>query len=128
MQRIALLFLVVLGSLTLMHAQNSTNTQKLNGTVCDASCVVQVDNAATCDKSCTVESSEAVLVDDQGKVIHIANQDICKSHMGKHVAATVKPMEQPAAAAAPTEKQREQELQGRQEYFQVLQMETLEPL
>ncbi len=128
MQRIALLFLLVLGSLTLMHAQSSSDTKKLNGTVCDASCVVQANNLPTCDKSCTVKSGEAVLVNDQGKVMHIANQDVCKSHMGKHVAATVRPMDQPPAAAAPTEKQREEELQGQQEYFQVLQMETLEPL
>jgi hypothetical protein len=58
----------------------------------------------------------------------IANQDTCKSHMGQHVAATVKPKEHPAAAAAPTEKQREQELQERQQYFQVLEMQTIEPL
>ena len=116
MKRIALLFLVVLGSLTLMHAQSSANTQKVNGTVCDSSCVVQQDNLATCDKSCTVKSGEAVLVDDQGKLMRVANQDVCRSHMGKHVKATIKPMEQPSAAAAPTEKQREQELQGQQEY------------
>jgi hypothetical protein len=108
-----------------VHAQSSTNSQKLNGTVCDASCVVQQDNLATCDKSCSAKSDEAVLVDDQGKVMHIANQDICKSHMGKHVTATVKPMDQPPAAAAPTEKQREDELQGRQKYFEVLQLEEL---
>ncbi len=125
MKRIALLVLVVLGSLTLMHAQSSANTQKVNGTVCDSSCVVQENELATCDKSCTVKSGEAVIVDDQGKLMHVANQDICRSHMGKHVTATVRPTEQPPAAAAPTEKQREQELQGQEDYFQVLQMEEL---
>ncbi len=118
MKRIALLFLVVLGSVTLMHAQSSASTQKLNGTVCDASCIVQQDNLATCDKSCTVKSGETVIVDDQGKVMHVANQNVCKSHMGKHVKATVKSTEQPAAAAAPTEKQREREVQ-------ILQIEEL---
>ncbi len=125
MKRIALLFLVVLGSLTLMHAQSSANTQKVNGTVCDASCVVQENDLATCDKSCTVKSGDAVLVDDQGKLMHVANPNVCKSHMGKHVSATIKPMEQPPAAAAPTEKQREHELQSQQEYYQVLQIEEL---
>ncbi len=128
MQRIALLFLVALGCVASMHAQSSSGSMKLNGTVCDSSCVVQVEGANTCDKSCTVKSGEAVLVDDQGKIMHIANQDACKSHMGKHVTATVRSMDQPPAAADPTEKQREQELQERQQYFEVLQMETLEPL
>ncbi len=128
MQRIALLFLVVLGSVTFMSAQSSTDTKKLNGTVCDSSCVVRVEGTNTCDKSCQVNSGEAVLVDDQGNIMNIANQDICKSHMGKHVSATVRLMDQPAAAASPTEQQREHELQERQQYFQVLQMETLEPL
>jgi hypothetical protein len=128
MQRIALLFLVTLACVTSVHAQSSSDTRKLNGTVCDASCVVPVDNASTCDKSCTAKSGEAVLVDDQGKVMHIANQEVCKSHMGKHVTATVKAMDQPSAAASPTEMQREQELEERQRYFEVLQIETLEPL
>lgn len=124
MQRIALLFLFILGCVALMHAQSS-NTKTLNGTVCDSSCVVQENGLATCDKSCTIKSGEAVLVDDQGKLMRVANQDVCKSHIGKHVKATVKPTDRPAAAAAPTEKQREQELQGQEQYFQVLQMEEL---
>lgn len=124
MQRIAWLFLVVLGCVAFMHAQSS-NSKTLNGTVCDSSCVVQQDNVATCDKSCTVKSGEVVLVDDQGNIMHVANQNVCKSHMGKHVKATVTGMDQPSAAAAPTEKQREQELQGKEEYYQVLQIEEL---
>jgi hypothetical protein len=38
--------------------------------------------------------------------------------MGQHVKATI----------VPSEKQREKELQEHQQYFEVLQMETLEPL
>lgn len=113
MKRIALLFLVALGSVTLMYAQSASNPTKMSGTVCDSSCVVQVDNANTCDKGCTVKSGEAVLVDDQGKVMHIANQNICKSHMGKHV----------TVMAVPSEQAREKELAGREQYFQILQLE-----
>ncbi len=113
MKRIALLFLVALGCVTLVHAQSSSNPTKMSGTVCDSSCIVQVDNASTCDKGCTVKSGEAVLVDDQGNVKRIANQNICKSHMGKHV----------TVMAVPSEQAREKQLAGQEQYFEVLQME-----
>jgi len=108
MKRIALLFLVVLGFMTFMHAQSSTKPMKLSGTVCNSSCVTQVDNLSTCDKGCTDMSGSAVLVDDKGDVMKIANQDMCMSHMGKHVKMTATRMNHPAAAAAPTEAQREE--------------------
>lgn len=110
MKRIAWLSLVVLGSMNLMYAQSSTNSMKLSGTVCQSTCVTKVDNLSTCDKECTDKSGAAVLVDDQGRVMQIANQDMCTSHMGKHVKMTAMAMDSPAAAAAPTEKQREQTL------------------
>ncbi len=100
MKRIAWLFLVVLGSAILMHAQSSTKSTEMSGTICQSSCVSHVDNLATCDKNCTDKSGEAVLVDDQGILHPIANQDMCRSHMGKHVKMT----------AVPTEGQREREL------------------
>jgi hypothetical protein len=55
---------------------------------------------ATCDPLCTDKTGEAVLVDDQGNVKKIANQDMCNSHMGKHVKMT----------AVPNEKEREESL------------------
>lgn len=69
MRRIAWLFLVVLGSVNLMQAQDSTTS----GTACQSTCVTKVDTVSTCDVSCTDKSGEAVLVDDQGKVMTIAN-------------------------------------------------------
>ena len=110
MKRLACLFLVVLGSVILMQAQSSTKPMKLSGTVCSSSCVTKVDNLATCDRECTDKSGPGVLIDDQGKVMKIANQDMCKSHMGKHVKMTAMAMDQPPAAAEPTEAQREQTL------------------
>ena len=97
MKRITWLFLVVLGSVILMQAQSSSSPMKLKGTVCNSSCVTKVDSLSTCDKGCTDRSGPAVLVEDNGQVNNIANQDICKSHMGKHVKMT----------AVPTEKERE---------------------
>src|SRR5208337_1554647 len=97
MKRIAWLFLVVLGFATLMHAQDSTTSTKLSGTICNSACVTKVADLSTCDKSCTDNRGKAVLVDDQGKVMQIADQDqnMCKSHMGKHVNMTATRMEQP---------------------------------
>jgi hypothetical protein len=112
MRRIGWMFLVVLGSAAYMLSQSSTNSMKLSGTVCQASCVSSVGKAmvATCDPLCTDKGGEAVLVDDQGNVKKIANPEMCKSHMGKHVKMTAMQVDQPAAAATPTEKQREQTL------------------
>ncbi len=109
MRKIAWLFLVVLGSMTLMHAQNSTKTMNMSGMICRASCVVQVENRNTCDTTCTDKQGDAVLVDDQGNVHQIAaqSQPMCESHMNKHVKAKIQPVE--------TEQNREQE-------FQILQM------
>jgi hypothetical protein len=101
------MFLVVLGFVGLMHAQSSTDGMQkmtLSGTVCNSACVANVGTvehyASTCDPLCTDKTGDAVLVDDQGNVKKIANQDMCRSHMGKHVKLT----------ATPTEKEREDTL------------------
>jgi hypothetical protein len=73
-------------------------SHKMTGTICDAKCVTQSSNLATCDTSCTERSGTAVFVDDRGTVKQIANQEMCKSHMNKHVKMT----------AAPSEEQREE--------------------
>ncbi len=103
MKRIAWLLLVVLGSVTLMYAGDTTTTTNMSGTICRSSCVVQVENRNTCDKSCTDKKGDAVLVDDQGNIQKIAAQDqpMCESHMNKHVKVKVQ--------AVPTEEQRERE-------------------
>lgn len=111
MRRIVWMFLVVLGCAGLMHAQSSTNSMSLSGTVCRSACVVATSaEISTCDPLCTEKGGEAVLVDDQGNVRKIANQDICMSHMGKHVKATAMQSEMPSATATPSEKQREESL------------------
>jgi hypothetical protein len=63
MKKIAWLFLVVLGSMTLMHAQSATKTMNMSGTICRSSCVVQVQGRNTCDTSCTDKQGEAVLAE-----------------------------------------------------------------
>lgn len=104
-------FVVVLCSASFMYAQSSSNQMQMSGTVCQSACVVNNSpEVSTCDPLCTIKGGTAVLVSDKGNVMQIANQDICQSHMGKHVTLTAAPAEEPAAAAIPTEKQREQKL------------------
>jgi len=116
MRRIGCMFLFVLGSVALMQAQSSSNASsnpmKMSGTVCPSACVTSVGSSMTptCDTSCTLKGGDAVLVDDQGNVHKIANPEMCKQHMGKHVKMTATAASSPSATAAPTEKQREQSL------------------
>jgi hypothetical protein len=95
------MFLVVLGLAGLMHAQSSTSSMQdsaqkmtVTGTVCRASCVRSAgNNTSSCDPLCTDQTGDTVLVDDQGNIKKIVNQDICSSHMGKHVKMTAMPMQ-----------------------------------
>ena len=100
MKRIAWLVFAVLCSAILTYAADPPKTEQLTGTICDAKCVTQNSNTATCDPNCSEKSGRAVFVDDNGSVMQVTNQSICKSHMGKHV----------KMMATPTENQREQSI------------------
>jgi hypothetical protein len=116
MKRIAWLFLVVLGSVSLLHAQSSTEPMKQSGTVCNSSCVTKVDNLFTCDTDCIDESGSAVFVDDQGQVMKVTEQDqkVYPSHMGMNGGSVAKDTERRKKAEKmppiPTEAEREQSL------------------
>lgn len=92
-------FLVVLCMATSLFAQNSSDSQakQITGTICNSACVERVSNLSTCNTSCTDTSGSAVIVDDQGGVKAIENQDMAMPHMKKRVKCT----------AVPTEKDRE---------------------
>lgn len=94
MKRIAWLFLAALCAVTLAQAQSSEKAMEMHGTICRASCVTQVNNVATCDRTCTDKSGDAVFVDDQGNLHTIAadSQDMCQSHMAKHVTMMAVPI------------------------------------
>jgi hypothetical protein len=96
MKRIAWLFVAALCSVTLVQAQSSGKAMKMHGTICRSSCVSQVNNVATCDPTCTDKTSDAVFIGDDGKVSQIAeeSQNMCQSHMGKHVTMMAFPSEQ----------------------------------
>jgi len=95
MKRIAWLFLLVLGSVSLMYAQSATTTMDMSGTICRSTCIVQVDNRNTCNTGCIDNESAAVLVDDQGNIHQIAAEDqpMCESHMNKHVKVKMQPVQ-----------------------------------
>jgi len=85
MKRLAWLFLAVLCSAILLNAEDKGRT--VSGWICDSKCVVQSAGRNTCDANCTERSGDPVFISDQGKVMAVANPDVCASHMGKHVKA-----------------------------------------
>jgi hypothetical protein len=96
MKRIAWLFVVALCSVTFVHAQSSGKAKECHGTVCRSTCVSQLNNVATCDPECTVKTGDLVFVDDNGTLTPIAqeSQNMCESHVGKHVTMMAVPTEQ----------------------------------
>ena len=83
---------------------------EMSGTVCKQACVSYA--GATLRDSAiqqrTLSNGPTVLVDDAGNVKKIANEEMCKSHMGKHVKLTAVHAQATSAAASSTEKQREE--------------------
>ena len=91
MKRIAWLSVLALCSAALVCAQSASKAKQMTGTICDSGCVVQQADTATCNPACKHMRGEAVFIDDQGGVREIMNQDVCKTHMGKHVKMTAVP-------------------------------------
>ena len=79
----------------LLSAQNFENTREkpVVGTICNSVCVQPVNGVSTCNTSCTDQSGDTILVDDDGKVMRIANPKMATSHMKKQVKCTVVPTE-----------------------------------
>ena len=105
---ISALIFAVLGATAMFGAQGlsgakqSSNAQQMSGTICNSDCVTQVEGLATCDETCTVKTGDCVLVDNQGTVTKVANQEKCKGVMGKPVKVKGQVKE--------TEKERERDL------------------
>ena len=97
MRRIVGMVLVVLFSVILVNAQSHSHEREMTGTICPSACVTQASSGATCNASCTDMSGPAVFITDQGRVVQIAkqSQDICQSHMKKHVKMMAAPMQDP---------------------------------
>lgn len=104
MKQIGCLLLLILCLSVWTYAADSDTSMETSGTICNTHCVIYGRDLSSCDSSCTVTSGEAVLINDAGEVKKIKNQEMCTSHMGKHVKMT----------AVPTEKDGEQWLQVKQ--------------
>lgn len=100
MKRILCSLIAVLCLSAMMYAKDESKGTPMIGTICNSKCVVPVRSAPTCDLQCTDKSGDAVLVQDDGKVMKIENASMVTPHMRKHV----------KVMAVPTEKEREQSL------------------
>jgi len=105
MKKITLLSLVLLGSAVLLHAADQTNT--MHGWICDQRCVVQNGDQATCNTACNERSGVAVFINDRGQLSSITDQNMCKSHMNKHV-MVMGTMDQQNGALTPQEIQNDE--------------------
>lgn len=95
MKRIAWLSLLVVGSTSLMYAQQTG--EKMSGTICDSKCVIHTrGDYTTCDPNCNVR--ECVFIDDKtGYANKVINQQECSSYFGQHVTMTAEPKGTPGA-------------------------------
>jgi hypothetical protein len=87
------LLTAVLISAVSMFAEDTGKTADMSGWLCNNKCVTQSAGRAACDQNCADKSGDVVLVDDQGKVLKIANQDKVKLHAGKKVRMKCTPAE-----------------------------------
>lgn len=92
MQRIAWLLLAVLGMGISLHADDMGKASEMTGWLCNNKCVKQSGGHASCDQSCADKSGDVVMVDDQGKVFKIANQDKVKGLGGKKAKMKCRPV------------------------------------
>jgi hypothetical protein len=85
MKRIAWLLIAVLGLAISLYAEGTGKSMDMTGWLCNSKCVTQSAGHAACDQNCSEKSGDVVLVDDQGKVVRIANQDKVMPLKGKKV-------------------------------------------
>jgi hypothetical protein len=68
-----------------LHADDMGKMTDMSGILCNSKCVTQSAGHAACDMGCADKSGDVVLVDDQGKVFKIENQDKVMPHVSKKV-------------------------------------------
>jgi hypothetical protein len=91
MKRIALL-VAVLGLGISLFAEDMGKATEMTGWLCNNKCVSQSAGHAACDQNCADKNGDVVMVDDQGRVFKIANQDKVMSNAGKKVKMTCRPV------------------------------------
>jgi hypothetical protein len=92
MKRIAWLLVATLLSAVSLYADDMGKATEMTGWLCNSKCVTQNAGHASCDQNCTDKAGDVVLVDDQGRVFKIANQDKVSKHAGKKAKMKCKPV------------------------------------
>jgi hypothetical protein len=92
MKRIACLLVAVLGLGISLFAEDMGKATEMTGWLCNNKCVAQTAGHAACDQNCADKSGDVVMVDDQGKVFKIANQDKVKGLAGKKAKMKCRPV------------------------------------
>lgn len=92
MKRIAWLLIAGLASTISMYAQDTSKATTMTGMLCNSTCVTQSSGHPTCDQNCADKSGEIVFIDDQDRVMKIANQETVKQHAGKKVKMKCRPV------------------------------------
>lgn len=82
----------VLFSAISMYAEDPGKSVPMIGMLCNAKCVKQSSGQNSCDKKCEEKTGEIVLIDDQGRLLKIANQEKVAPHVGKKVKMMCKPV------------------------------------
>jgi hypothetical protein len=92
MKRISWLLVAALASTISLYAEDTGKAADMTGWLCNSKCVTRSAGHAACDQNCAEKSGDIVLVDDQGQVYKIANQDKVMAHSGKKVKMKCKPV------------------------------------
>jgi hypothetical protein len=92
MKRSVCLLVAVLASTISLYAEDMGKASDMTGWLCNAKCVKQSAGQSSCDQTCTDKTGDVVLVDDQGKVFKIANQDKVVGHGGKKMKMNCRPV------------------------------------
>lgn len=82
----------VLVSAISMYAQDAGKATPMTGMLCNSKCVKQDSGQAACDQKCAEKKGDIVLIDDQGRVLKIANQEKVAPHAGKKVKMMCRPV------------------------------------
>lgn len=92
MKRIACLLVTVFLSAAFLYAGDMDKETEMSGVLCNLKCVAQNAGRATCNQNCAEKNGDVVLVDDQGRIFKIENQDKVALHAGKKVKVKCKPV------------------------------------
>jgi hypothetical protein len=92
MKRIAWLLIALMASAISIYAEDTGKATTMTGWLCNSNCVTQNSGHAACDSNCADKSGDVVFIDDQDRVLKIANQDKVALHAGKKVKMKCRPV------------------------------------